>query len=75
MAGADWAAQWRALSDEVLTGMQDWRAAHPQATFAEIEAEVAAHLGRLRAQMVEDAALTSRAAGLGAQPRVVPGVL
>jgi YgiT-type zinc finger domain-containing protein len=62
------AARWRLLSEEVLSGMADWRAAHPQATFAEIEAEVEAQLARLRVRLLEDAALASRAADLAAQP-------
>ncbi len=68
MATTDGAARWRALSEEVLTGMQDWRAAHPRATFAEIEAEVESQLGRLRVRLLEDAALASRAADVAAQP-------
>ena len=35
--------------------LADWRAAHPQATFAEIEAAVEAQLGQLRAQLIADA--------------------
>lgn len=68
MAEAPWAERWRVLSEEVLTGMQDWRAAHPRATFAEIEAEVESHLGRLRARLLEEVALASRAADLTAVP-------
>ena len=66
MAGEGWEERWRALSEEVLLGMRDWRAAHPRATFVEIEAEVEAHLSRLRARMLEDVALASRAADLAA---------
>ena len=68
MAAGDWAGQWRLLSEEVLVGMQDWRTAHPQATFAAIEAEVETQLSRLRARMLEDAALASRAADLAQAP-------
>jgi YgiT-type zinc finger domain-containing protein len=68
MADAERAARWRVLSEEVLSGMADWRAAHPRATFAEIEAEVEAQLARLRVRLLEDAALASRAADLAAQP-------
>ena len=68
MPESSWAERWRALSEEVLLGMQDWRAAHPRATFAEIEAEVETQLARLRARMLEDAALASRATDLTAQP-------
>lgn len=66
MTQDDGAARWRVLSEEVLTGMQDWRAAHPRATFAEIEAEVETQLSRLRVRLLEDAALASRAADLTA---------
>jgi predicted RNA-binding Zn-ribbon protein involved in translation (DUF1610 family) len=68
MVAEDWASRWRVLSEEVLSGMQDWRAAHPRATFAEIETEVETQLSRLRARMLEDTALASRAADLTAAP-------
>ena len=57
-------ASWEQLVDEVLTGMRDWRTAHPKATFAEIEAAVDERLNRIRARMVEDTALASRRADL-----------
>ena len=53
---------WRVLSDEVLTGVRDWRTAHPRATFAEIEAAVEERLSGLRAQLLQDVALASAAA-------------
>ncbi|MHB8599435.1 MAG: hypothetical protein ACYDER_21815 [Ktedonobacteraceae bacterium] len=31
---------WRKLSEEVLSGMKEWRQAHPEATFREIEEAV-----------------------------------
>jgi YgiT-type zinc finger domain-containing protein len=68
MTDGERAARWRELSEDVLSGMADWRAAHPRATFAEIEAEVESQLGRLRVRLLEDAALASRAADLRAQP-------
>lgn len=55
-------ARWHALSEEVMTGMRDWRAQHPKATFREIEVALDERLGRLRARMLEDALLVSRAA-------------
>jgi hypothetical protein len=30
--------RWRQLSEEVITGMKEWRLQHPRATFREIEA-------------------------------------
>lgn len=54
------------LLHEVLGSMRDWRRAHPQASFAALEQEVEAHLARLRAQLLEEAALASPRADLGA---------
>lgn len=56
-----WARRWRERSEQVLGEMQAWRAAHPRATLAEIEAEAEARGGRLRARLVEDTALASPA--------------
>jgi len=50
---------WWPLAQEVLTGMKEWRLQHPTAPFSEIEAALDARLGRLRAQMLADAALAS----------------
>ena len=53
---------WEALSQEVLTGMREWRLQHPKATLREIELALDAHLARLRARMLQDVALQSVAA-------------
>src|SRR6266511_2582792 len=53
--------QWRELAEGVITGMTEWRQQHPRATLAEIEAALDARLARLRAQMLQDAALASAA--------------
>lgn len=55
-------ARWHALTEEVISGMKEWRWQHPKATFREIEAAVDERLSRVRARMLEDAALLSRAA-------------
>ena len=72
----DFDQTWRALSDEVLTGMKEWRLHHPRATLSEIEAALDERLARLRARMLEDAALASAAAdwdaAQGATPPVCP---
>jgi ribosomal protein S27AE len=69
MAEADaWAARWRELSEQVLSEMQQWRAAHPRATLAEIEAETEAGIVRLRARMVEETAHASAARDWREQP-------
>lgn len=73
----DFDQRWRALSEEVLTGMKEWRLQHPRATLNEIEAALDERLARLRARMLEDAALASAAAdwdsAAGAAVPVCPG--
>ena len=44
---------WATLSEEVLSGMRDWRVQHPRASLSEIEVELDAHLARMRARMLE----------------------
>jgi ribosomal protein S27AE len=46
--------------------MADWRAAHPRATFNEIEAALDERLNRVRARVLADLALASAAADLQA---------
>jgi hypothetical protein len=58
----DFDRRWQELSLEVLTGMKEWRLQHPRATLKEIEVAIDERLGRLRARMLEDAALASAAA-------------
>jgi YgiT-type zinc finger domain-containing protein len=53
-------------SEEIMTGMREWRVAHPRATFAEIQEAVDERLDRLRARLLEEIALASRAAEGGA---------
>ncbi len=62
------AARWRILEDEAITGMADWRVQHPKATMTEIEAAIDERLGRMRAGMLEDAALASQPADLRTMP-------
>jgi NADH pyrophosphatase NudC (nudix superfamily) len=50
---------WRELAEEILTGMKEWRLQHPKATWNEIEAALDERLGRMRAKMLQDAALAS----------------
>ena len=51
--------RWRELSEEVLSGMKEWRVAHPRATLREIEEAAAARMSRLEAQLIQDTALRS----------------
>jgi hypothetical protein len=55
------AQQWADLSEEVLSGMRDWRVQHPQATLQEIETELDCRLARVRARMLEHLAQQSQA--------------
>ena len=57
MNGEEMRKGWRGLSDEILSGMTEWRQQHPTATFREIEAEVDKRLSVLRARMLSDAAI------------------
>ena len=72
----DFDQTWRALSEDVLTGMKEWRLQHPRATLSEIEAALDERLARLRARMLADAALASAAAdwdaARGDSPPVCP---
>lgn len=52
-------AQWRRLSEEVLSGMKDWRQAHPKASLREIEEAVIEQMSRLTARLIQDLALSS----------------
>lgn len=68
----DFDQHWRELSDEVLSGMKAWRLQHPRATLSEIEVALDERLARLRARMLEDAALASAAADWEAASGAVP---
>ena len=58
--GPEHEARWQQLSEEVTTGRRDWRAAHPRATFAEIEAVVDERLNGMRARRARPGGLGSR---------------
>jgi hypothetical protein len=59
---------WGGAMRESVLGLQEWRAGHPQATFAEIEAEVDRRWNVLRAQLLADLALASAATEGAAAP-------
>jgi ribosomal protein S27AE len=58
--------RWSGDAESVWSGVADWRAAHPQATFSEIEAALDERLNQLRARLLSDLALTSAAAEVSA---------
>ncbi len=51
--------RWNTLSEEIISGMAEWRQQHPKATFREIEEEVDKRLSVLRMRMLTDAAIRS----------------
>lgn len=57
--------KWRGKSEDIISGMLEWRIQHPKATFREIEAEVDQRLSELRVRMITDAALSSASADWG----------
>ena len=68
MSKTDFNREWRALADEVLSGMGQWRREHPKATWREIEQALDERLSRLRARMLEDVAQASAACEWKEQP-------
>jgi uncharacterized protein with PIN domain len=68
MWSADVEARWRELSEEVITGMAEWRGQHPRATLREIEAALDERLTRVRARMLQDTALASAATDVSRLP-------
>ena len=58
--------EWSRDAASVWTGMADWRAAHPKATFSEIETALDERLNQVRARVLADLAMASRAADLQA---------
>ena len=61
------AQRWAGDAASVWIGMADWRAAHPKATFNEIEAALDERLSRVRARVLADLALASAAADAGGE--------
>lgn len=61
-------AAWHDETEAVLSGMKEWRLAHPKATLAEIEAAVDERLAPMRARMVERMTLASQAADIAGRP-------
>ena len=60
----DFDTKWQELAEDVMSGMKEWRLQHPRATLTEIEIALDERLGRMRARMLEDAALASAAADI-----------
>lgn len=58
----------RAIGEDIVSGLWEWRLQHPTATLAAIEAAVDTRLARLRARLLQDAALASPAADWSSTP-------
>jgi len=59
MKGEGIRESWKGMSEEIVSGMEEWRVQHPKATFREIEDEVDKRLSVLRVRMLKDAAIRS----------------
>jgi predicted RNA-binding Zn-ribbon protein involved in translation (DUF1610 family) len=59
---------WHQMTAEIMSGMREWRLAHPKATLREMEQELDRRWVRVRARMLEDMALASVAADWTATP-------
>ncbi len=69
MQGQELTGQWRSLAEAVWLGVAEWRAAHPKATFAEIERVVDERIGVIRTGLMRDVALASVASDIAATPK------
>ena len=59
---------WHRMTEEIMSGMREWRAQHPKATLREMEDELDRRWARVRARMLEDMALASAATDWTATP-------
>ncbi len=59
MNGEQMRKSWNGMSEEIISGIAEWRQQHPQATFRELEDEVDRRLAVMRAKMLADAAMIS----------------
>jgi len=59
---------WHRMTEEIMSGMREWRAQHPKATLRAMEDELDRRWARVRARMLEDMALASAATDWTATP-------
>lgn len=72
MSEGDAVGHWQGQMAAAETALWAWRRAHPAATFNEIEDAVDAQVQALRAAMLADLGLASRAADLQAKQAAAP---
>ena len=61
---------WRQLTEEITTGMREWREEHPKATLRDMETELDTRWARVRARLLQDMALASEAATWADRPHL-----
>lgn len=61
--------KWGEMSEEMTSGMTEWRVQHPEATFREIEEELDERMAEMRARMLSDAAMHSKKTEWGKEER------
>jgi RNase P subunit RPR2 len=61
--------KWDELFEEASQEVLRWRQKHKRATLTEIEETVDSELARMRAQMIQDLAMASETADIGALPK------
>src|SRR6266567_3738908 len=71
MQPEDLQQRWKEQGEEATAAVAQWRMAHSKATLAEIEQAVDEQINRLRAQLIEQAAQVSTAAGSEASQGLV----
>ena len=64
--------RWLAEAAARFAALDEWRQAHPHATWTELETAVDAQLGALRAQVLGETALASDATALGPERPACP---
>jgi hypothetical protein len=64
--------RWEGGAQAVFLGLREWRAAHPRATLAEIEAALDRRWAALRGQMLADLTLASAATEVAAGAAACP---
>ncbi|MBE0670165.1 MAG: hypothetical protein IH588_06235 [Anaerolineales bacterium] len=58
MNGEEMQKRWKETSEEILSGMAEWREQYSKATFREMEEEVDKRLSELRVRMLTDVAIS-----------------
>lgn len=62
----DFAVQWHEVTEEIVSGMKEWRLQHPRATLKEMEQAMDERWGKVRARLLQDAAMASDSADMRA---------